>query len=120
MAALSPAARTDGTPTRPDGTPAHAGVLAHGPARASDADRAMRPAPPPAAAAPATLVITVDAPAIIAVDGHVWPLGRSATVAVQSGVPHLVTARRPGHSLHTLHVPAPRPGERLPLTLSLR
>ena len=75
---------------------------------------------PAAAPKPATLVITTDAPAVISVDGNPAPLGRSSTVQVKPGVEHVVTVRRPGHSLHTVHVPILAPGEQLPLQVQVR
>ncbi len=68
----------------------------------------------------ATLVIKVDAPANIAVDGQAQPMGDSATVNVQPGVEHVVTVQRPGHSIRRLHVPALAPGEHMPLKFSVR
>ncbi len=68
----------------------------------------------------ATLVIRVDAPAAIAVDGQAQPMGESATVNVQPGVEHIVTVQRPGHSQRRLHVPALAPGESMPLKFSVR
>jgi hypothetical protein len=68
----------------------------------------------------ATLVIRVDAPAHITVDGQAQPLGESATVNVQPGVQHVVTVQRPGHSVRRLHVPALAPGESMPLKFSVR
>jgi serine/threonine protein kinase len=67
-----------------------------------------------------TLVISVDAPANIAVDGQMQPMGESATVNVQPGVEHVVTVQRPGHSVRRLHVPALAPGEHMPLKFSVR
>ncbi|HEY2745281.1 MAG TPA: protein kinase [Polyangia bacterium] len=68
----------------------------------------------------ATLVIRVDAPATIAVDGQAQPPGDSATVNVQPGVEHVVTVQRPGHTMRRLHVPALAPGENMPLKFSVR
>jgi hypothetical protein len=68
----------------------------------------------------ATLVIRVDAPAAIAVDGQAQPMGESATVNVQPGVEHIVTVQRPGHTVRRLHVPALAPGENMPLKFSVR
>ena len=68
----------------------------------------------------ATLLIKVDAPANIAVDGQAQPMGDSATVNVQPGVEHVVTVQRPGHSVRKLHVPALAPGEHMPLKFSVR
>jgi hypothetical protein len=81
---------------------------------------APTPAPPPRPPAEATLVISTDAPAVISVDGVAQPLGQSATVQVKPGVVHVVTAQRPGHSVHTIHVPILGRGERLPVTIKLR
>ncbi len=67
-----------------------------------------------------TLVINVDAPASIAVDGQMQPMGESATVNVQPGVEHVVTVQRPGHAIRRLHVPALAPGEHMPLKFSVR
>jgi eukaryotic-like serine/threonine-protein kinase len=67
-----------------------------------------------------TLVISVDAPASIAVDGQMQPMGESATVNVQPGVEHIVTVQRPGHAIRRLHVPALAPGEHMPLKFSVR
>ncbi|HEX8953113.1 MAG TPA: hypothetical protein VF945_14765, partial [Polyangia bacterium] len=76
--------------------------------------------PSGASASFATLLIKVDAPANIAVDGQAQPLGESATVNVQPGIEHVVTVQRPGHSVRRLHVPALAPGERMPLKFSVR
>jgi eukaryotic-like serine/threonine-protein kinase len=81
-------------------------------------------APPASGAAArpttATLVIKVDAPANIAVDGQAQRFGTSATVNVQPGVEHVVTVQRPGHSVRRLHVPALAAGEQMPLSFSVR
>jgi serine/threonine-protein kinase len=82
-------------------------------------------ATPPVATPPvkptfATLLIKVDAPANITVDGQVQPMGDNATVNVQPGVQHVVTVQRPGHSVRKLHVPALAPGEHMPLKFSVR
>jgi hypothetical protein len=77
-------------------------------------------APTGTAAAPATLIIDLDAPGDIAVDGKSQPRGQSATVTVQPGVEHEVTVQSPGHAARRLHVPALAPGERMPLRVSLR
>ena len=78
--------------------------------------------PPPSGAKAtfATLQISVDAPANIAVDGEAQPMGESATVNVQPGVEHVVTVQRPGHSVRKLHVPALAPGEHMPLKFTVR
>ena len=68
----------------------------------------------------ATLVIRVDAPASITVDGQAQPMGDHATVNVQPGVEHIVTVQRPGHSMRKLHVPSLAPGESMPLKFSVR
>ena len=68
----------------------------------------------------ATLQISVDAPANIAVDGQAQPMGENATVNVQPGVEHVVTVQRPGHSVRKLHVPALAPGEHMPLKFTVR
>ena len=68
----------------------------------------------------ATLLIRVDAPATIAVDGQAQPMGDSVTVNVQPGVEHVVTVQRPGHSMRKLHVPALAPGEHMPLRFTVR
>jgi hypothetical protein len=68
----------------------------------------------------ATLVITVDAPAVITVDGVTEPLGTEATVQVKPGVEHVVKVQRPGHSVHTVHVPAPAANEKLPINVKVR
>ena len=80
----------------------------------------LRPIEPPASPRKATLLITVDAPSVIAVDGAAQPLGESATVEVEPGVTHVVTAQRPGHSVHTLHLPIVMAGERLPVASKLK
>jgi hypothetical protein len=71
------------------------------------------------AAPTATLDITVDSPAMIAVDGKEAALGLRATVQVKAGVEHVVTVRRSGEPPRTLHVPGLAPNEHLPLTLAL-
>jgi len=68
----------------------------------------------------ATLVITVDAPAVITVDGITEPLGTEATVRVKPGVEHVVKVQRPGHAIHTVHVPAPAANEKLPINVKVR
>jgi tRNA A-37 threonylcarbamoyl transferase component Bud32 len=80
------------------------------------------PAPTGGAAKPALAIlqINVDAEANIAVDGQALPPGTAATVNVQPGVEHLVTVQRAGHTPRKLHVPALAPGERMPLTFSVR
>jgi serine/threonine-protein kinase len=94
---------------------------------APEPPRATPPPAPPkivpteaATAKTATLAITADAPANISVDGAAQPFGREATVEVRVGVQHVVTAQRPGHSVHKLTVPSPSPGERLPINFKLK
>jgi serine/threonine-protein kinase len=74
----------------------------------------------PPGAAVATLVITTDAPAVISVDGISEPLGTTATVKVKPGVDHVVKVQRPGHEVHTVHVPAPAANEQLPINVKVR
>jgi hypothetical protein len=85
------------------------------------------PPPPSKAALPstapakrATLRISTDLPANITVDGAPQPFGRSAEVEVTAGEPHVVTAQRPGHSMHKLNVPAPSGGDRVPVEIKLK
>jgi len=91
-------------------------------------DPPRHPAPPPPApsrpSAPAkttaTLAVTTDMPAHITVDGAAQPFGRSATVEVRAGEPHVVTAQRPGHSVRRVNVPAPDAGARVPVAVKLK
>jgi hypothetical protein len=84
----------------------------------------LAPAPTPTSAPPAgdvaTLVIAVDAPASITVDGKAQPPGDTATVEVAAGVEHVETVQRPGHSVRKLHVPALAPGEHMRLPFNVR
>jgi hypothetical protein len=76
---------------------------------------------PSAPAAPqAVLEISVDAPAVIAVDGKEAAQGMRATVNVRAGVEHTVTVRRSGDAPRTLKVPRLAADEHLPLTVNLR
>ncbi|MDB4971464.1 MAG: serine/threonine protein kinase [Myxococcales bacterium] len=98
-------------------------AVAAGPSVATGATGATTtPAPSgeSAKAAMAVLQISIDAPASITVDGQKQPPGTSATVDVLAGVDHVVTVQRAGHGLRKLHVPALAPGERMPLTFSVR
>ena len=74
-------------------------------ARAGDATPARR-RPRAAPADLATLLITVDLPAVICVDGQASRSASRATVKVKSGIEHVVRVQRRGHSLRT----PPRPG----------
>ncbi len=83
----------------------------------------VRPAQPGAAPTTpeaATLSITTDADATITVDGKPQPPGRAATVSVEPGVPHVVSAQRPGHSVHKVNVKPLEPGATLPVAVKLR
>jgi hypothetical protein len=98
-----------------------AGTTGVGTTAAGPATVEQPPRPPTATVA--TIQITVDAPARIAVDGKPQVRGglaTAATVEVEPGVEHLVTVQRPGHSVRRLHVPALAPGERMPLKFSVR
>jgi serine/threonine-protein kinase len=77
-----------------------------------------KPVPPPPATA--TLEIKLDRPAAITVDGTPYPFGRIATVVVTANQAHVVGAQRPGHSVHKVNVPAPMPGDHVPLVLKLK
>jgi serine/threonine-protein kinase len=76
-----------------------------------------KPLPPPATA---TLEIKLDRPAAITVDGTPYPFGRIATVVVTANQAHVVGAQRPGHSVHKINVPAPMPGDHVPIVLKLK
>ena len=106
------ASSTNAAPASGVATPSPAAIAA-----ATAPHGALPSATRPAAA---TLQIHVDAPANITVDGTPQPIGDSATVDVQPGVEHVVTVQRPGHTLRKLQVPALAPGERMPLTFSVR
>ena len=77
-------------------------------------------APNPESPRLATLTITTDADATITVDGQPQPPGRAATVSVEPGVPHVVSAQRPGHSVHKVNVKPLEPGATLPVAIKLR
>jgi hypothetical protein len=40
-------------------------------------------------------------------------------VEVKAGVEHVITYQRPGHSLHTVHIPALAADEHRPITLTV-
>jgi serine/threonine protein kinase len=75
-----------------------------------------RPSAPPSA----TIEITLDQPAVIAVDGKAEPLSQQATVRVKPGVAHVVTVERAGKVVRTLNVPGMAPNEQLQLNVLLR
>jgi len=121
----APPATPTPTPTATP-TPMPKAIPPASPAAPSPTPTTVTPTPPlppglpSTAAITATLIISTDAPAIITVDGMAAPLGLSATVQVKPGVPHQVTAQRPGHSLHKLRVPVLAQGERRPVSISVR
>jgi hypothetical protein len=85
--------------------------------------------PPPEPPAPethkprtATVVVTTDAPAMISIDGtaRTGDLTQSATLEIMPGVPHTVSAQRPGHATQALKLEPLAPGEQLPVSLKLK
>jgi hypothetical protein len=75
---------------------------------------------PKAAPAMSTLVINLDQPAVIAVDGKEEPPAQQATVAVQPGKSHVVTVLRAGKVVRTINIPGMAPGEQQQFNVILR
>jgi hypothetical protein len=107
------------TPTQPTPSQPTPTQPTQPPSQSQPTPTTQSPAQPPGANTQATLIIDLDAPGDIAVDGKPQARGQSATVNVQPGVEHEVTVQRAGHAARRLHVPALSPGEHMPLRVKL-